>query len=731
MSITSNMHYTTLVSCLLHQAIVSAYLPSCTIQRSSLAFVTPRHEVYASTSAKSPIHRHRTPTHLFAKSDDIRNIYEKVKQEDSEWYNNLAKLLGEDAAADLDADGDRQETNANETNAGNDTVAINKEGDISSQNGTADTLIQANDESALEDKVKKDELPTKLEQSNLGRTAMHQTEEVDSQSRIDKNDNTDLEDATVAKTKESSSRKEGTGQQQEQPTPPSMSQKVQLRNKFTNEIESVAPLSFFNKRGYSQKEVLSLRPPVLELIVEDDIVKPRRGVPDLWVRDLYEDSNENDDDWVVEVVDTADVSVRQAEDYISNEAVPEMGDTKKPELQSTDDFVSETWGPFSSSRVAVDQEKKASPTVNDELPKNKQPADESMGKTDRRSSEAQQRRPVDDGPPRRRDGRSSPQSRQSYYDEEERPRSRRPRRQSSAEQRRSRPRRRELVIDSGDDNDDPPPNKFWMDLPTFRDFLRTEARLRLKILGPDWKESVMDESRWRFDLYKRWLYLLNDGVGENPLYTYGDRPAPRRARPSRRERESDASMRQPPQNRRRRSNRDRRRQSDEYYATDNEVMRDSSQRARRYERDNDREYARNSPIPRDEDDTRGNDQIEQRYSKVDDESDDNVKDERMKPHVDSRRAAAESREPKDGELDRNYEDPRRKQREEQQSQRPRRRQTSTDAPSRKRQPEWKDFSDLEDQLMNGSRQGDNYDAKSSARRRRRRVRTSDEFDDDY
>ena len=45
-------------------------------------------------------------------------------------------------------------------------------------------------------------------------------------------------------------------------------------------------------------------------------------------------------------------------------------------------------------------------------------------------------------------------------------------------------------------------NKFSMDLPTFRDYLRKEARLRLRILGPDWRESVLDESRWRHNLYK-------------------------------------------------------------------------------------------------------------------------------------------------------------------------------------------------------------------------------------
>lgn len=61
--------------------------------------------------------------------------------------------------------------------------------------------------------------------------------------------------------------------------------------------------------------------------------------------------------------------------------------------------------------------------------------------------------------------------------------------------------------------------------------------MRIKILGPDWKETVLDESRWRHDLYKTWLVMLDEGVGENPLYA--DRPDPsrraRRPRPRRRE----------------------------------------------------------------------------------------------------------------------------------------------------------------------------------------------------
>jgi hypothetical protein len=53
-----------------------------------------------------------------------------------------------------------------------------------------------------------------------------------------------------------------------------------------------------------------------------------------------------------------------------------------------------------------------------------------------------------------------------------------------------------------------------MDIDTFRDLLRTEAEMRLRILGDGWSDTVKRESSWRLRLYKEWLWNLHDGVGE-------------------------------------------------------------------------------------------------------------------------------------------------------------------------------------------------------------------------
>ena len=65
--------------------------------------------------------------------------------------------------------------------------------------------------------------------------------------------------------------------------------------------------------------------------------------------------------------------------------------------------------------------------------------------------------------------------------------------------------------------DPPSPNSiFWPDIDTFRKLLRTEAQLRLRILGDGWAETVKEETMWRHDLYSDWLWTLKNGLG-NPI----------------------------------------------------------------------------------------------------------------------------------------------------------------------------------------------------------------------
>lgn len=347
---------------------------------------------------------------------------------------------------------------------------------------------------------------------------------------------------------------------------------VRLRNTYDGDIETLGPLSEVLNIGYTEKEILVLRPKVLELIFEDRIPKPTKGLPKRWVRlsklDGYEkEAKEEEDDedfeWEVEVVsgktldekvgskdrDTKD-SVGVKNDLIDDDKSSSVSKGKEQESdakketsgdvlipresrsrsqQPKEDPVVESWGPFTSSRVPdTDDEavqyktttesgtrkKRQQPIKADDNANSRRNDDNERGSVDAKRRPTPQRRVSDDDDDGDEDSpsySSKPAPQRTLDNQRRRQRQRPP------------ARRRELLIDRGDD-DEPPPNKFWMDLPTFRDILQKEAQFRLQILGPDWKESVLDESKWRYDLYKTWLTMLDEGVGENPLYEYGDRP---------------------------------------------------------------------------------------------------------------------------------------------------------------------------------------------------------------
>jgi len=84
------------------------------------------------------------------------------------------------------------------------------------------------------------------------------------------------------------------------------------------------------------------------------------------------------------------------------------------------------------------------------------------------------------------------------------------------------------------ENDSEFENKFWPSQSTFQNYLRREAQLRLAILGPSWKDLVKSESEWRLDLYKEWLRVLEDGLGDDVITSGREGGDMRRRRPARR-----------------------------------------------------------------------------------------------------------------------------------------------------------------------------------------------------
>ena len=672
---------------------------------------------------------YRAPISLFAsrKNEEIQNIYDQVQEEDLEWYNSLSKLLGEEV----------------------DVVGMNEEAfDVAARSSqTHDehvpiiSIEEVDDEGDL---ILSPSIEEVIKQQSRG----IQSRNVDD----DKDSNQSQRKSSIAKHDDDNPISDAECEQQQKEhdqlvkSQQAISSKiVQLNNKYSSQCETVASLSYFIKRGYTEKEVLSLRPQVVEFIVEDNIPKPRRGIPNRWIRDLNDDLDEEDLDWVVVVMGDDDASTEG--NTMSQDVVNEVDDVLeitsergKSEPQSANDVVSESRGPFSSSRIVVDSDEEALFKEDREIDNN---ASDDIEQSDRvpsgaetfkrRRSEAQQMRVVDSDDQYDMTSRMTEQRspRQSYYNDDKRSRTRRSRRQN-VEQRKIRPKRtRELVINNEDEsNDDPPPNKFWMDLPTFREFLRTEARLRMKILGPDWKDSIMDESRWRFDLYRRWLYLLNDGVGENPLYEYGDRPRqPRRRRSSRKEGgfESSSLWERPIRSRMRMSERDILELRDEDdMIEDSRSTRDQNHKPSNRVRDSkDRLVTKESrdSYRKSSNDTQLRNEIGRRPSRAE-ELDDQTSEKETLIEVDDGIFQADSTQVETNEL--KNERPRQRSREEMKDQKPRR-GPGYEGPTRRKAQKWKDFGDLENQLING-RRGDEY---AESRDTRRRGRASKEFNEDY
>ena len=541
---------------------------------------------------------------------------------------------------------------------------------------------------------------------------------------------------------------------------------VRLRNTHTSEIENLSPLPTLLQLGYSTKELLVLRPQVLELIVEDGIPKPDKGLPKRWVRlnklEGYENVDYEDDemdvDWEVEVVDgkkkplprmedeeeerSFDYEEKEEEDAYPNDEVdtpesikiePETFDdddevmdldeqaTPQKETASTSDEqqpnqppsregkeeVSESWGPFTSSRVSDEPTLETAKGEKEEVAKQQQPPTmqpptkaydddnveyESMY-DDERDGYDRRPQPQKRQQPQSRDSDENGDESRSYTQHRKSPTRRRSRDTEQPQQRRRRRRpegggRRELQFDQGgygENGDEPPPNKFWMDLPTFRDFLQTEAKLRLGILGPDWKESVLDESRWRYDLYSTWLTMLDEGVGgDNPLYEYGDRPRPSSGR-RRQQQSADRERRRPPPQPQTRDRRD--------YDDDIPPPRPRQRQRRQQERD------------------------------LDDEDDEGDYD---RPRRQQREGGERQRRPRSSRRreDRpDYDEPQ--------------------PPPRPKRTSWKNFSDLEESLTRSSQESmarssmaGEYDYEEEdeeeepRQRRRRRAPQEPEFDDD-
>lgn len=244
--------------------------------------------------------------------------------------------------------------------------------------------------------------------------------------------------------------------------------------------------------GYNITEIPYLQPDALALIVEDEIRKPTRGIPQQWQISQSQYEVLSDDIRVVPRIEAAEII-----DSINKKNQSAAKKARYP---------------------AKDLTQEGSPALNERhFSRAERPL----------QRESRKRRPTEGIPA------------------------------SSA--RRGRPKREEekkkRIYNAGEtrnkhagsqtkENDPPPPSSpLWVDIDTFRGLLRSEAELRVRILGDDWADVIKEESNWRLSLYKEWLWWLNKGVG-NPLFpSRSDKASQRRQSAPRYRRNVEGSSR--------------------------------------------------------------------------------------------------------------------------------------------------------------------------------------------
>jgi len=237
---------------------------------------------------------------------------------------------------------------------------------------------------------------------------------------------------------------------------------ILYRDFYKQDRLQCVPLQALVVLGYTPEEIPFLQTDVLSLIIQDSIERPTRGIPPQWKISQSQYQVLKDD---VRIMYNDEAQALLLEKNKSRRTTTTTttpshvgGDKVETVLSSRDD----TFGDIN--------ERKDAP-----LPQ-------------------RQRRPSS-----------------SVLDEPESNTSTRTRSRPPDRKQQQRP---PVTASSSKRRPDPPRNPLWMDIDTFRDLLKREAELRVRILGEGWSETIKRESSWRLRLYKEWLWNLHDGVGE-------------------------------------------------------------------------------------------------------------------------------------------------------------------------------------------------------------------------
>lgn len=279
-----------------------------------------------------------------------------------------------------------------------------------------------------------------------------------------------------------STTKSSKGVQQELKRPSDESEQVVLFTDRSSRKTQTIRLSMLEDLGYLPEDIVNLDPEALSWIVQDEIEKPRSGIPSDWKQTPGQQNEQ-----LKEVDSIRVVSRAEAQRIMESSMEARVSAVSQ---QRQDDI-----------RLQQDRD-----TVKDAVksPPKRDAAVRSQDRTTRRRNDGlygDERRNRE----RQHDDAAMKESSKRIYS------GRDVKRPPDASRRKSA-------------QDNPPRPRLWPDFDTFRDLLRDEAELRLRILGNGWTDAVREEVDWRLGLYREWLWTLHNGIGEPVV-------------PSRRERE--------------------------------------------------------------------------------------------------------------------------------------------------------------------------------------------------
>jgi hypothetical protein len=297
-------------------------------------------------------------------------------------------------------------------------------------------------------------------------------------------------------------------------------------------------LSTLLQLGYSETEINELQPTVIRLIATDVIFRPRTGVPVRWLLQNIDGSTRPSSSIPSVQIVPASVAasiLQELQTTVQQEPSPSIPLMPNDVSTTTPANVGGTrlvGGPRTSkesvtsisSTASVNRTDAETTTRNTSLPETKAAGSSRIDSVNPSTVHKRTRTDVaqlNEFPilPTDRPSRPSPTVNPRVAD-----------RTRKSERTIGEPESRRRVysgrpVNRSERMDDPPPSKsgVWPDLDTFRNLLRDEAGMRLRILGSDWSDAIKDESDWRLDLYKNWLWTLHNGWGTPLVESRSDR----------------------------------------------------------------------------------------------------------------------------------------------------------------------------------------------------------------